>query len=99
MKEDVIRKLTAAASLGFDMSKQIENYDNISLDDTTEALSKALGFAEALTGRDFSDVRVKTDQIVGQIRNDSTWSAAVNVALKELNEFQIGKDFNLLPDS
>jgi hypothetical protein len=86
LRRDTVAQCLKASIIGVQIQRQIVEYDKLSLEDISEALSLALSTAGALSGEDFSDLQVKTNDVINTINNDPAWSAAVKEALKLVDE-------------
>ena len=86
LERETIAQCLKASVIGVQIQKQIVDYDKLSLEDISEAMSLALSTAGALTGEDLSKLQVKTNEVIYTIENDPAWSALVAESLKRVNE-------------
>lgn len=86
IERNTVEQCLKAALIGKEIQKQILNYDQLSLNDITEALATVLGVAGTVTGRDFNQVQREVDRIVTDINNDPVWKKASELALVEVNK-------------
>lgn len=86
LERETIAQCLKASVIGVQLQKQIADYDKLSLEDISEAMSLALSTAGALTGEDLSKLQVKTNEVISTIENDPAWSALVAESLKRVNE-------------
>jgi hypothetical protein len=75
-----------AVTIGLGVREQMVAYNQVSLEDISEALSKAFSLAGAITGEDFSALQTRTEWVVEEINNDPVWSSATKQLLNEINE-------------
>ena len=84
MQRLVVERCLKAATIGHEILRQIEAYDELSTSDIAEALSLALSSAESLTDQDLTQLRGKVDTIIGSINNDPQSRALANTVLTKI---------------
>ena len=89
-EKELTRKTTEqclkAVTIGLGVREQMVVYNQVSLDDISDALCTAFSLAGAITGEDFSKLQTRTAWVVEEINNDPVWSSATKQLLKEISE-------------
>ena len=86
LKRKTTEQCLIAVTIGLEIRKQMLAYNKVSLDDLSEAFTRILFVAGALTGKDFSSLQEKSERIVSEIENDPVWQRAASIALEEINK-------------
>jgi hypothetical protein len=86
LERNTVAQCLKASIIGVQIQKQIVEYNQLSLEDISEAMSLALSTAGALTGEDLSELQMKTNDVINTISNDEAWRAVVTEALNLVNE-------------
>ena len=75
-----------AVTLGLEVRRLMITYNQVSLQDISEALSTAFSLAGAVTGEDFSNLQARTEWVVQEINADPVWTSATKQLLKEISD-------------
>jgi hypothetical protein len=74
-----------AVTIGLEVRKQMIAYNQVSLQDISEALSMAFSLAGAITGEDLSTLQARTEWVIEEINSDPVWSSATKQLVKEIS--------------
>lgn len=99
LMSETVAQCLKASIIGVSIQKHIDAYNKLSLQDISEGISFALTTAGALTGEDFSDLQVKTNDLINTINNDPAWKTAVDEALSLLNNLKATGETDSAPQS
>ena len=86
LQESVMAQCLKAAMLGREVSALIDRFDKVSLEDITNLIATALDQAGSITGKDLSEIKLKTNAFFDSIENDQVLKDSVNLMLEELNK-------------
>ena len=75
-----------AAMLGREVSSLIDRFDKVSLEDISNLIATALDQAGSITGKDLSEIKLKTNAFFDSIENDQVLKDSVDLMLEELNK-------------
>jgi hypothetical protein len=84
LQKAVIENATKASVLGLELVKKIDEYDQISLEDLSFLIPKALNAASLLSGQDTSLLRQKASEVLVTIQKDDDFRRVAELALKEV---------------
>lgn len=85
LQQAAVERCLKAATLGMHVSRLIESYDKLSLDDINSTINKAFDATGALSGKDFSSLKKKSAEVFAAIEQDPVWSDVAGMALDEAN--------------
>ncbi len=85
LEREVIEQCLKAAKLGISLKELVEKYNQLSLDDLSEALGIAFKVVGQLTGADLSSLQTNVDDIVNQIKGDAALTTLFDTGLHEIN--------------
>lgn len=85
LQRGVVEKCLKASIIGMQVRRLIDTYDKISLDDLNSIISSVLEEAGDLTGKDFSQLKLKSEEVFAIIEKDPIWSDLAQGILKKTN--------------
>lgn len=85
LQRGVVEKCLKASIIGMQVRRLIDTYDKISLDDLNSIISSVLEEAGDLTGKDFSQLKLKSEEVFAAIEKDPIWSDLAQGILKKTN--------------
>ncbi len=86
-----IEQCLKAAVIGKEVRHLIETYSDLSLDDIHDIITHALDIAGSLTGKDLSALKIKSNQVYTDIKEDPIWTDVADSILGEMNEMRSSK--------
>lgn len=85
LQRGVVEKCLKASIIGMQVRRLIDTYDKISLDDLNSIISFVLEEAGDLTGKDFSQLKLKSEEVFAAIEKDPIWSDLAQGVLEKAN--------------
>ena len=85
LERDAIEQCLKSAKLGISLKELVEKYNQLSLDDISEALGIAFKVAGQLTGADLSSLQTNVDDVVNKIKEDTALTPLFDAGLNEIN--------------
>jgi hypothetical protein len=86
LARQTIEQCLKAAAIGRGVSRQIEAYNDLSLDDISDGLNRLLATASAFSGQDLSGLQADVKRVAADIKADPTWARATDVAIRKVND-------------
>ena len=86
LQKNVVEQCLKAAALGRQLSKAIDEYDDLSMEDVTYYINLALDHAGAISGKDMTKLRAEAASIITIIERDPVWKQVATDLLAEVNQ-------------
>lgn len=85
LQRSTVEKCLEASLLGMQVCRLIDKYDTLSLDDIHFMVNMVINEAGAISGKDLSNLKLKSENIFAKIESDPIWKGMTDVALEEAN--------------
>ena len=86
LEKEVIEQCLKAAKLGISLKDLVEKYDQLSMNDISEALAITFNIVGNFTGADLSALQANINDITNQIKDDPDLSLLFDTGLSEIND-------------
>jgi len=86
MQRNILEKCVKASQLGLKVKELIETYNKLSLDDIHFYVAKILDEAGSISGKDFSDLKIKSEEIYIKITSDPILNNSADAILEQINQ-------------
>lgn len=83
--ESTVAQCMKAVVMGKQLLELANHYDDIDLNQLNAAIPRILSTASALTGRDYSVVKSRTNQVLNDLQTDPFWSGVTRSLLDKVN--------------
>lgn len=85
LQKEVVEKCLKAATHGIELVKILEQYDKIDIQTIQDTFSIALDRAGQVTGRDYSELKAKSDNILNELKSDPAIATLINDTLSAIS--------------
>ncbi len=99
LKRKTVEQCIKAVTIGLEIRKKMKEYNQISLEDISEALNRVLVLAGTVTGENYSRLQAQADKVFKDIKNDPVWQNATDLALREVNKAIKAREKAAQPES
>jgi len=80
-----VKKCLKATLIGREVRRLIDTYDKLSLDDLNSTIAFVLDQAGDISGKDFSQLKRKSEELFSTLENDPIWSDVAQTVLNQVN--------------
>ncbi len=84
MQRNTLEKCVKASQLGIKVKELIETYNKLSLDDIHFYVAKILDEAGSISGKDLSDLKIKSEEIYTKITSDPILKNSADAILEQI---------------
>jgi len=85
LQEVTVKKCLKATLIGMEVRRLIDTYDKLSLDDLNSTIAFVLDQAGDINGKDFSQLKRKSEELFSTLEDDPIWSDVAQTVLNRVN--------------
>jgi len=85
LQHETVKKCLQAAQLGMEVRRLIDKYSKLSLEDLNYIVSAILDEAGNISGKDFGELKLKSNEVFEEIKQDPIWNNMAETVLSEIN--------------
>lgn len=85
LRETTVAQCLKAAILGKELTQLIERYNKLDIDELNSIIARVLDTTAAITGQDYTSLKVRATNVFAEIKKDPIWSKTADTVLGEIN--------------